>query len=411
MLRRFATAAVCTVLTAVPQISFNPSEVYVNASERFSGPIVPQKQDDRLLNSTAPIEKATIRNNASQPATPESEETDTQDQDGVEMPRNERVAMSPSASTLTQTVGSWVEKQIGAAADAKLGVSGLSAPEPEITRDLTCFLLKEVAVQYDLPTPLFTRLIWQESRFRPEAVSPVGAKGIAQFMPATAAEWGLKDPFDPIQALPASAAFLRDLMDQFGNFGLAAAAYNGGQGRLGRWLKGKGGLPKETRNYVIQITGRTAEHWARADEATPHPEALEIQDCHVRPLRRAIADIREEERLKREGYPSVASANAARGLEPDGTPMPPKREATMWVALLTGTWSEKKAHSVYASLQKKYPKVLGKRSPKVRVARADGKKAKPKAHVRLVAQTRKEAEELCERLKEAGGACVVKQDT
>ncbi len=407
MLRRLATAAVCTVLTAIPQFSFHPNEIYVAASESLPRTLAENSHQTR--NTAAPVEEAAADQDAPDSAA-QSEDAELQQQSGTAMPRNERIAAG-AASKLTQTVGTWVEEKIGAAADATLDTNELSAPTPEITRDLTCFLLQEVAEQYELPTPLFTRLIWQESRFRPRAVSPVGAKGIAQFMPATAAEWGLEDPFDPIQALPASAAFLRSLMDQFGNFGLAAAAYNGGPGRLGRWLKGKGGLPKETRNYVIQITGRTAEHWARVSDPSPHPEALATDGCDVRPLRRAIADIREEERLKRQGYPSVELANAAQGLKPDGTPMPPKREPLVWVAMLTGDWSEKKAHSVYASLQKKYPKVLGKRAPKVQVASAKGKKAKPKAHVRVVAQTRKEAEELCERLKEAGGACVVKQDS
>ena len=68
------------------------------------------------------------------------------------------------------------------------------------------------------------------------AVSPKGASGIAQFMPQTADWHGLADPFDPIEALRHSAAYLRELRDQFGNLGLAAAAHNAGPGRVSAWL-------------------------------------------------------------------------------------------------------------------------------------------------------------------------------
>src|SRR5437773_2776804 len=81
-----------------------------------------------------------------------------------------------------------------------------------------------------------SRLPWQESRFNPSSVSHAGAQGIAQFMPGTARLVGLANPFDPIQALPKSAALLRDLRAQFGNLGLAAAAYNAGPKRIEDWL-------------------------------------------------------------------------------------------------------------------------------------------------------------------------------
>jgi hypothetical protein len=80
-------------------------------------------------------------------------------------------------------------------------------------------------------------------------------------MPGTAAEVGLDDPFDPFKALPASAKFLRKLHDEFGNLGLAAAAYNAGSGRIRKWLSGRGALPRKTRDYVRIITGNAAENW------------------------------------------------------------------------------------------------------------------------------------------------------
>ncbi len=94
-----------------------------------------------------------------------------------------------------------------------------------------------------MPVPFFANLIWQESRLRDDAVSRKGALGIAQFMPETAAETGLDNPFDPLQAIPASARFLRELRMQFGNLGFVAAAYNAGAHRVTEWLEHRGSLP------------------------------------------------------------------------------------------------------------------------------------------------------------------------
>jgi soluble lytic murein transglycosylase-like protein len=71
-------------------------------------------------------------------------------------------------------------------------------------------------------------------------------------MPTTAAERGLLDPFDPVQALPKAAQFLRELKDQFGNLGLAAAAYNAGPARVRGWLAGARSLslPKTTSERI-----------------------------------------------------------------------------------------------------------------------------------------------------------------
>lgn len=152
-----------------------------------------------------------------------------------------------------------------------------------------CEVVEDVANEFEIPVPLFTRLIWQESRFRNQTVSRAGAQGIAQFMPETAEDRGLVDPFDPLQALPASADFLRDLINQFGNFGLAAAAYNGGPTRVRSWLAGRTRLPSETRNYVLHITGRKPEYWAKkAARADPHPEAFAVEGCDVKPIRAAL---------------------------------------------------------------------------------------------------------------------------
>ena len=126
-------------------------------------------------------------------------------------------------------------------------------------RDI-CTALAHFAGENDLPPDFFARLIWKESRFRPDAVSPKGAEGIAQFIPSTARLRGLSNSFDALEALQKSAEYLDALRDRFGNIGLAAAAYNAGESGLQAFLE-NGSLPQETRNYVLDITAHAAEDW------------------------------------------------------------------------------------------------------------------------------------------------------
>lgn len=144
-------------------------------------------------------------------------------------------------------------------------------PKPVVHRSTreVCDTLTQAAQNNHLPVPFFIRLLFQESRFKPGAVSRTGAQGIAQFMPKTADAMGLDNPFDPLQAIPASARLLRNLFEQFGNLGLAAAAYNAGPKRIQDWLSRKGKLPEETQGYVKTITGRPAERWKSATTGTP----------------------------------------------------------------------------------------------------------------------------------------------
>jgi hypothetical protein len=127
--------------------------------------------------------------------------------------------------------------------------------------DNLCNTLFTSAQDNNLPVPFFANLLWQESRLRNDVVSKKGAVGIAQFMPKVAVESGLADPFDPMQAIPASARFLQRLRLQFGNLGFVAAAYNAGARRVIEWLEHRGNLPRETRGYVLRVTGLTAETW------------------------------------------------------------------------------------------------------------------------------------------------------
>jgi hypothetical protein len=135
-------------------------------------------------------------------------------------------------------------------------------PGPAAIRVLVAPAVHQAAQLNGLPVPFMLKLLGRESGFDPNAVSRAGALGIAQFMPATAQAMGLNDPFDPLQAVSASARYLGLLRRQFGNVGLAAAAYNAGPGRVQLWLAGHAILPAETVAYVRSVTGRSVLDFA-----------------------------------------------------------------------------------------------------------------------------------------------------
>lgn len=116
----------------------------------------------------------------------------------------------------------------------------------------------ELAARFDLSPSLIEAMVWQESRWRHNAVSPVGAQGLAQLMPGTARDMGV-DPRDPFANLEGGARYLREQLDRFdGDLEKALAAYNAGPGRVER----ANGIPRirETQNYVASIMGRLADH-------------------------------------------------------------------------------------------------------------------------------------------------------
>jgi soluble lytic murein transglycosylase-like protein len=101
-------------------------------------------------------------------------------------------------------------------------------------------------------------VVWQESRWRENAVSPVGARGLAQLMPGTARYLGVNAD-DPFANLEGGARYLREQLDRFdGDLEKALAAYNAGPGRVER----ANGVPniRETKQYVAAIMGRLANH-------------------------------------------------------------------------------------------------------------------------------------------------------
>lgn len=140
---------------------------------------------------------------------------------------------------------------------------------PGVDAQTVCRSVDRVAAANRLSAAFLTRILWQESRFRSDALSPKGAEGVAQFMPPTALDRGLANPWDPGTAIAAAGRLLAQYAAHFGNLGLAAAAYNAGAGRVEKWLHAETGLPAETRAYVRLVTGRPIEDWvATAPGAT-----------------------------------------------------------------------------------------------------------------------------------------------
>jgi soluble lytic murein transglycosylase-like protein len=186
--------------------------------------------------------------------------------------RDITASIDPSPA-LGATNGNAAPNEGAAAADATAHAA-VTVNDESAELDVICETAKAAAEENSIPLGFLVRLLWQESRFRATEVSSAGAQGIAQFMPQTAVEMGLRNPFDPLQAIPASARFLRKLHDQFGNLGLAAAAYNAGGGRIQKWLSRRSSLPKETRAYVKIITGHKAEAWTDEESTVYMPTDL-----------------------------------------------------------------------------------------------------------------------------------------
>jgi hypothetical protein len=155
--------------------------------------------------------------------------------------------------------------------------------------------IENVSYNNGIDLGFFARLLWQESRFDPNALSHAGAQGIAQFMPQTAKLRGLPDSYNPAQAMERSANYLGKLQRTYGNAGLAAVAYNWGEGCANGFTKEGNGLASETVNYVPIITGLSAERW-RDDPLKEHGFRLDgntpfllsclnlVKDCRLTKL-------------------------------------------------------------------------------------------------------------------------------
>jgi hypothetical protein len=274
---------------------------------------------------------------------------------------------------------------LGAVRPALAEPPGAPAAASRPSVDAICRTLVLAAAANDLPQEFFARLIWQESRFDPSAVSPMGAQGIAQFMPATAAMRGLTNAFEPLQALRESASYLRELRITFGgNLGLAAAAYNAGPAAVAAWRVGRVALPFETQAYVRLVTGYTAEAWTARQipqMASPPPLADTLIGAHCVELANLVVD----HAVPRRDYTA----------EPAWGP---------WGVQLAGSFSEGDVLARFERVRRRYEAVLGDSLPLV----VPGRLTDASTYVvRISAKSRADADALCARLRTAGGACIV----
>jgi len=128
----------------------------------------------------------------------------------------------------------------------------------ELERPMIERMIDRVAEQVSLAPELIRSVVATESDFQPQAVSPAGAQGLMQLMPATAQEMGVENSFDPQQNLLGGSRYLKQLLDKYaGDLDKALAAYNWGQGNVDR--KGLAQMPEETRNYLAKVKGLLAE--------------------------------------------------------------------------------------------------------------------------------------------------------
>ena len=246
-----------------------------------------------------------------------------------------------------------------------------------------CAAIEVYASHWGLPVGYLARLIWQESRFNPAALSPAGAQGIAQFMPSTARMRGVANPFDPAEAMARSAEYLDFLELKFGNLGLAAAAYNGGEGRIGRYVANGGGiLPAETREYVMIVTGHPVEQWLAGGVGEVDYTLSEASDFLT-----ACIDMAA----------SVRTPVLTTG--PD--------EWLPWGVLLAQNATSELARSRFMTAQAQFGDLLDKEPMLLISVRNPRFGQQIRISAMVGRATRQEAEDLCDRLLALGGNCIV----
>lgn len=243
-----------------------------------------------------------------------------------------------------------------------------------------CQAIERSADRNGLDPHFFARLLWKESLFEANAISPVGAMGIAQFMPGTADLVGLDDPFNPAKAIAASARYLRKLSDGFGNVGMAAVAYNGGENRAARYLAEGGSLPWETQDYVQAITGVTASNWR--DKSVRAPD---LRLDKERPFLAACVDLAGRRKLREFQTPE---------------------HAWPWGVIVATHATQSGVNSQVSRLNKVLRPILGgKRVSYLRRKVAGGPRKVYTAQIGY--SSRGEAFAFCTRLRSFGGRCIV----
>jgi hypothetical protein len=248
----------------------------------------------------------------------------------------------------------------------------------------TCQALRDAAQTHALNPDFLTRLIWQESRFDPNALSPAGAQGIAQFMPQTAALRRLSAPFNPALALDHSANYLSKLQNRYGNVGLASIAYNGGERRASAFVAKTAGLATETINYVQIITGFTAEDWR---DQPPKDHDLRLDKS--KPFMSACLELAKSSRIS-----ALKSPRPKPKYKPWGMQM-----ATDDTSDKATSSYNRNSRSCSAEIGKKKPDII-KKSPQVA-----GRRAYYVA--RLSFDTRGAAQQFCNRIRKFNCVCAV----
>jgi hypothetical protein len=315
-----------------------------------------------------------------------------------------RLALFTALALACSLSGRAIAEDASAGAVARPSVEELAIPNDENksqknaenardtdTREAMCLMIESAARAQDLPLEFFARVIWQESRFQSDAIGPMTrrgqrAQGIAQFMPGTANERRLLDPFDPVQALPKSAEFLSELRGQFGNLGLAAAAYNAGPRRVQEWIAGTGNMPAETRNYVFAITGTSIDDWAAVGKNGKAPGRAPTSSC------RELMAL-----LKRAPNPFVSELEQHINLA----------AARAWGVQLAAGFDRNRALAMYARAMKRLSSVIGDQDPSLLGTTWRSRGIRTFYQVRIGADTRVAADDLCNRIRRAGGACFV----
>jgi len=252
-----------------------------------------------------------------------------------------------------------------------------------------CPLMEKEARENGIPPVFFVRLIWRESAFRPTVVSHKGAQGIAQFMPLTAKERGLDDPFDPVSAITHSARLLADHKKAFGNFGLAAAAYNAGPERVRGWLEGERTLPAETRAYVQFITGHPADSWKEAGAVPAEPAALTSEQL---------------QESCRQRTPAIVHV-ALPAKSPGKADNPPP-----WGVQLATDFSRCNVACMFSALKQRHARLLANAAPLYVSERNLSRGRRSMIALRVGAETREDALKLCQRLRADGGICTVQKN-
>src|SRR6185437_12774064 len=301
--------------------------------------------------------------------------------------------LGPVAIASAETAGRFARPSVEELAIPESRATGEQADDDD-TREAMCLMIESAARAQGLPLEFFARVIWQESRFQSDAVGPATrsgqrAEGIAQFMPGTASERRLLDPFDPVQALPKSEQYLSELRDQFGNLGLAAAAYNAGPHRVQDWLDGTGAMPQETRNYVAAITGTTVDDWAairKSGKPAARPPAVAKLGC------RELMAL-----LRRAPNPFVTQLEAHVKLGAE----------RLWGVQLAAGFDRDKALAMYARAIAHLGSVIGDQDPSLLASVLRNRGSRTFYQVRIGADTRPAADTLCNRIRHAGGACFV----